>query len=181
MSTAEQKKNENIIEYLLYVWQMEDMLRALKFDLDAVENVLKVQYDEDRLDEEISWFEELGKAMHMEKLEKKGHITEVLELMNELSYLHITLLNVFQDTQYIKAHEAAKPELEAFVKKSGQEFNNIIEPGLIALYGLLTLRLRKVDISEETMKSMESIQFLFAIMADRYNKMKKGELTISSN
>ncbi|MEO0405355.1 MAG: DUF4924 family protein, partial [Bacteroidota bacterium] len=103
MSTAEQKKSENIIEYLLYVWQMEDMLRALKFDLDAVENVLKVQYDEEQLDQEIEWFETLGKSMHMEKLEKKGHISEVLELMNELSYLHITLLNVFQDTKYIKA------------------------------------------------------------------------------
>ena len=35
MIIARQKRKENIAEYLLYMWQVEDLIRANKFDMDS--------------------------------------------------------------------------------------------------------------------------------------------------
>ena len=40
MIIAEQKRKENIAEYLLYMYQVEDMIRANGLDLDSIENSL---------------------------------------------------------------------------------------------------------------------------------------------
>lgn len=181
MSIASDKKAENIVEYILYLWQMEDLLRAVQFDLEAVAGFFEGQLDDESVMEEMAWFKELRKQMQVQKIERKGHVHEVTELTTELAYLHASLLNVFQDKDYIKAYEEGGPELEAFKKKSDQQFGNEIEPGLIALYGLLTLKLKRVEISEETLRSMTLIQRMFAILADRYGKMKRGELTTNLN
>ena len=39
MLIAREKKKNNIAEYILYMWQLEDMLRALKLDMEQVEFV----------------------------------------------------------------------------------------------------------------------------------------------
>ena len=36
MITASAKKRENIAEYLLYMWQIEDLIRANKLDIDKI-------------------------------------------------------------------------------------------------------------------------------------------------
>lgn len=40
MYIAQQKRKENIAEYILYLWQLEDLLRALKFSPEAIYNTL---------------------------------------------------------------------------------------------------------------------------------------------
>ena len=36
MIVAKQKRKENIAEYLLYMWQVEDLIRANQFDIDSI-------------------------------------------------------------------------------------------------------------------------------------------------
>ena len=36
MIIASQKRKENIAEYLLYMWQIEDIIRANKLDIDKI-------------------------------------------------------------------------------------------------------------------------------------------------
>ena len=36
MQIAQQKLSENIAEYVLYMYQIEDLIRAYKFDLDSI-------------------------------------------------------------------------------------------------------------------------------------------------
>ena len=36
MIVAEQKRKENVAEYILYMWQIEDTIRALDFDLTRI-------------------------------------------------------------------------------------------------------------------------------------------------
>ncbi len=36
MIIASQKRKENIAEYLLYMWQIEDLIRANSLDLDKI-------------------------------------------------------------------------------------------------------------------------------------------------
>ena len=53
MYIASQKRKENIAEYLLYMWQIEDLIRANGLDLDKIKsNVIdKYQLSEPKIKE----------------------------------------------------------------------------------------------------------------------------------
>ena len=40
MDIAQAKRRENIAEYILYLWQLEDLLRALQFSPEAIFSTL---------------------------------------------------------------------------------------------------------------------------------------------
>ena len=44
MITASAKKRENIAEYLLYMWQIEDLIRANNLDIEKIENNIIAKY-----------------------------------------------------------------------------------------------------------------------------------------
>ena len=46
MIVARQKRKENIAEYLLYMWQVEDLIRANRFDMDAIRKSVIAHYDQ---------------------------------------------------------------------------------------------------------------------------------------
>ena len=48
MYIAQRKRKENIAEYILYLWQLEDLLRALQFSPEAIYSQLvqKSELDE---------------------------------------------------------------------------------------------------------------------------------------
>ena len=100
MILAAQKKKENIAEYILFVWQMEDLVRAMYFDIEAIaEFVRSFTPNHEHYESELKWFKELIRQMKSERVEHRGHISEVHELIFELNYLHNTLLHVTKDKQ----------------------------------------------------------------------------------
>lgn len=181
MTTAQAKKEENIVEYLLYVWQMEDLLRAARFEEEVIAGFLAQQFTEEQYDLEFAWFKELSQKMQQQGVQKQGHIYDAQEVMTELIYLHHSLLNVFQDKEYKAALNNAKEYLEEFTTRAKGEFNNEIEPCLLAVYGLLTLRLKGESVSEETEVAMTAFRTLLAHLADRYKKMRSGKLQVNLN
>ena len=72
MYIASQKRKENIAEYLLYMWQIEDLIRANDLDLDKIKsNVIdKYQLSEPQIKEMTEWYESLIDMMRM--CSKKG-------------------------------------------------------------------------------------------------------------
>lgn len=181
MTTAKAKKEANIVEYLLYLWQMEDLLRAARFEDEVIAGFLGQQFEGEQFDEELAWFQDLAQKMKQQGLEKAGHVYEAQELITELVYLHSSLLNVFQDKEYKAALSNAKTHLDEFTKRTKGDFNNEIEPCLVAVYGLLNLRLKGKTISEETEASMKLFSLLLALLADRYKKMRSGKLQVNLN
>ena len=47
MLIAQQKRKENIAEYLLYMWQVEDIIRAFNFDMDVLKANVINRYEVD--------------------------------------------------------------------------------------------------------------------------------------
>ena len=45
MDIAQAKRKENIAEYILYLWQLEDLLRALQFSPEAIYSQLVAPRD----------------------------------------------------------------------------------------------------------------------------------------
>jgi hypothetical protein len=94
MRPTESKKIENVAEYLLYLFQIEDLVRSLQLDMDLIKSqVLEPAIrDEFQLKDQITWYEQLVREMKMKGLQKEGHIDEVQEILVELTYLHNSLL-----------------------------------------------------------------------------------------
>ena len=76
MIIASQKKKENIAEYLLYMWQIEDIIRAYGLDIDQIQKHIINSYDlpEEQKKSMREWYESLIDMMHSEGVEKKGHL-----------------------------------------------------------------------------------------------------------
>lgn len=77
MYISQQLKKKNIAEYLLYMWQVEDMLRASNFDMEVVKKNIIDPYpsltDEQRR-ELTQWYQDLINMMHDEQVMQKGHV-----------------------------------------------------------------------------------------------------------
>ena len=77
MLVAKDKIKSNIGEYLLYMFQIEDLLRACNFNKSIIEANLVAQYktDETTTNEIRDWYFGLADLMAEEKLESKGHLS----------------------------------------------------------------------------------------------------------
>ena len=85
MLIAREKKKNNIAEYILYMWQLEDMLRAMQMDIRQVERnvVSQFQVDEDTRKEIREWYDNLIEMMKREEVVKGGHLQVVKNMVNE--------------------------------------------------------------------------------------------------
>lgn len=178
---AEKKKEENIAEYLLYMWQMEDMIRAQNLDPEKVKERIVGQFEKEEQETEKEWFLDLTERMRKEGLEEKGHLSELQEVLGELQYLHNTLLNVIKDQNYARYFEEAQPHLEEFKERSTDAARNDIEACFHGLYGLLILRMKQEKVSQETETAMMSFRNVLAYLSQQYKKMKDGEFSYQWN
>ena len=178
MLIAQEKEKTNIAEYILYMWQIEDIIRSHHFDLTQItETVIskfntptEVQYDMKL------WYQNLIEQMMKEGVSDKGHLSATMKHMEELNNLHNSLLTTMQDVKYQESYLAAKDNINNFMIKSGGESRNEIHACLNGLYGFLLLKLKRAEISSATKEAMGSFSKLLAILVERYNQLKKGEL-----
>jgi len=176
MLIAEQKKEANIAEYILYMWQLEDIIRANDFDDDRI---LKLLVEPLTIDEEIknkiaNWYGDLIRKMKEQGIMVKGHLNELNDLIMELQYLHTTLLNVIKDQKYERLYLSAKLNIDAFKTKLGSTTRNEIEVCLNGLYGLLLLRLKKKAISKDTTEAMDSFSQMIAYLSFKYKAAQQS-------
>jgi hypothetical protein len=170
MIIAEQKRKENIAEYLLYMYQVEDMIRANNLDLDSIEGTLiskfEVPYEVKR--EMREWYKNLIAMMQEEHKEQSGHLRILETTAEQLSELHHQLLDQGIDNGYKQTYNTAKPHIEALRMRSGHSRDSDIQVALNGLYGLLILKLKRTLITEETTRAFDTIRELVAELSSRY-------------
>ena len=66
MKIAGQLKEKNIAEYLIYMWQVEDMIRANGCDIDRVEQTIISRYPEEERPALREWYGNLIGMMREE-------------------------------------------------------------------------------------------------------------------
>ncbi len=178
MQIAKKTLENNIAEHVLYMFQIEDLIRANSLDLETISNtLLKPQIKEDKLLSEYeNWYKNLIKRMKIEGVKEKGHLSEINEILMELLMLHDTLLNVLKDKKYAMVYEKALPALKDFQQKSNSGNLNIIEVGFNALYSKMILNLKGQKFTPATEEAFKTISDLLAHLAAYYKKMKNGDL-----
>lgn len=183
MLIAKKTKETNIAEHIIYMFQVEDLIRANNADLDAIiANIIEPQItDEDLVDQYAKWYEGLIKQMKQERVESKGHISDINEILMELLLLHNTLINISREKKYLEAFEKALPVLKDFQHKSNAGDLNLVEVGFNALYGKMILKLRGTEISESSEEGFQAISQMLGILAHFYKKMKQGDMNFANN
>lgn len=182
MLISQEKKKNNIAEFLLYMWQLEDLFRAHQFDEKALYDffIRPLEMEDQKKKEEIwHFYQNIRAEMITQNLQEVGHREELKEIIKELSYLHHTLLSIKRDPKYVKLFSDAEPHLSLLKKKSNADDIGDVENMLNALYGLLLLRLKKREISEDTTQAMNTFSKLIAYLTANYHKLKSGDLDLS--
>lgn len=182
MLIANLKKETNIIEYVLYMFQIEDIIRSFQFDMNLIDQHIIQQFDQkEAVKSDIkAWYQNIVNTMKAEEIEQSGHLESLSETISGLDVLHSTLLTTIQDKEYQELYEQAKFSMQELVRKSGGKGSkHEIEIALNGLYGLLVLRLKKATIGSETQEEMAKISALLAHLNHQYFQMKMGRLSLS--
>lgn len=177
MIIAREKRKTNIAEYILYMWQVEDTIRAFDFDTDKLYQSIfgNAELSEDQSVEIKEWYENLAEMMRIEKVENKGHIQVVKNIVNEVNELHLSLLYDKKDPRYVQMISKYANNFVVFRQKSGVG-NDIsdVELALNGLYGVLMLKLQKKEISKYTLSAMESFSQVLAYLSAMYKKLDES-------
>ena len=144
-------KKNNIAEYILYLWQLEDYLRAFPQQADANQEL-----------------HDLSEMMHQENILEKGHLQLAQNALSELEDLHNDLLD--QEATYRAAMLQLTPSLNLLKAKTDRPTMGDIEACLILLYQIMLLKLQKRTISSETEQVQKQVTKVLQYLSKTYKE-----------
>ncbi len=146
-------KKNNIAEYILYLWQIEDYLRAFPQQADANPEL-----------------HDLSEMMHQENILDHGHLQLAQNALSELEDLHRDLLA--EEATYRAAMLQLTPSLCLFKAKTDRPKMSDIEACLLLLYQIMLLRLQKRDITPETASVQQQATKVLQYLSRTYRDQK---------
>ena len=181
MQLFEKISKENIVEYLLLMFQLEDVVRALHFDKNKVFQLFSGNNEKMEEKEAMAFYTKLIEDMQSEGIIRKGHLSALQDIILELVYLHNTLITIFNNEAYKKIVADSSLDIAEFRKKSNLKEKHDVEVMLHAMYMQLQLNMRKQKIGEETLNALNTMRKQLAFLAEEYKKMKSGDLNFIQN
>ena len=180
MFVSKQLKESNIAEYLLYMWQVEDMIRANRMDMERISHTLvaPARLDAEREAQLVEWYENLIEMMRMEGVSERGHLQINKNIIALLTDLHLQLLKSTKFPFYSAAYYKALPFIVELRTQGDNRNLSELENCFEVLYGVLLLKLQKRDISEGTLQAVKAISQLLGLLSDYYKKDRAGELEL---
>jgi hypothetical protein len=182
MFIALKLKQTNIAEYLLYMWQVEDLIRANNWDIESIKKTIIPQYhaDEEQNVQLIKWYSELIDMMQVENVKEKGHLQICKNVIITLTDLHNQLLHSDKEPFYTAAYYKILPFIVELRRKNNKEDQGELETCFNALYGMALLRMQKKEITQETFRAVSEISKFLSMLANYYIKDKNGELKLNN-
>ncbi len=176
MFIAQELAKTNATEYLLYMWQVEDVIRAAKWDIETIKSYVLTIYKTTPQQESelLQWYSDLIQMMREEGVTEQGHLQLCHNVLIRLTDLHRTLLESPQYPFYSAAYYKALPYIVELRAKSGKEEHELVAC-FEALYGVMLLRLQKKEINEETTRGVEAITQMISLLAKYYHSPAKDE------
>ena len=178
MFIADELRKTNIAEYLLYMWQIEDTIRAFGCSLSRIkrEYVERFDYTEEQKEDEVDWFGNLIRMMNEEGCREQGHLQINKVTMQMLIELHTQLLASPKFPFYNSAYYKVLPFIVELRNKGANKEENEIETCFNSLYGVMMLRLQKKEITPNTLHAVKEISTLMGMLSVYYKKDKEEGL-----
>ncbi len=180
MLIAREKRSNNIAEYILYMWQVEDILRSMDFDRDKIveQLVSRFQVDEKKKSEIEGWYVNLALMMQKEQITARGHLQFLKNQVDDLNQFHLQLVQNPKGAQYQQLFQLAKPVIDEFRELSKAEAENDIHVALHSLHAIMLLNMQKKEISTETKQAVSHVAKSLAHLSDKYLKYEKGDFEL---
>jgi hypothetical protein len=178
MYIAQELRKKNIAEYLLYMWQVEDTIRAFGCSLSRIrrEYVQQFDYTDEQKEEETDWFGNLITMMNQEGCREQGHLQINRVTLQMLADLHAQLLQSPKFPFYNAAYYKVLPFIVELRNHGADKQENEVETCMNALYGVMMLRLQQKEVSPSTQHAVKEISTFIGMLADYYHKDKQEGL-----
>ena len=178
MFVAQELRKKNIAEYLLYMWQVEDTIRAFGCSLARIrrEYIDRFDYNEEQKDEEADWFGNLIKMMNEEGCREQGHLQINKVTLQLLTELHQQLLSSSKFPFYNAEYYKVLPFIVELRNRGANKEEGEIETCLNLLYCVMMLRLQKKEITTSTEHALKEVSTFIGMLSDYYKKDKEEPL-----
>ncbi len=165
MLIAQAKRKENIAEYLLYMWQIEDIIRSFDCNFQTIEENIISKFPHETQPAVRDWWEGLVKMMELENKKKSGHLQINKNILLMLTELHLQLLNAEKFPEYGAEFYKTLPYIVELRAKSSENQVGELETCFNALYGTLLLRFQGKEMSQATNQAITQITKFIATLA----------------
>jgi len=178
MYISQQLRKKNIAEYLLYMWQVEDIIRAYGCSLSRIrrEYIDRFGYTDEQKEDMSDWYGDLVRMMNQEGCREKGHLQINKVVIQQLIELNAQLLNSAKFPFYNSEYYKVLPFIVELRNRGSHKDENEVETCFNALYGVMMLRLQQKKISPETEHAVKEITTYIGMLSDYYLKDKQEPL-----
>lgn len=181
MDIAQAKRKENIAEYILYLWQLEDLLRALQFSPEAIYSQLVAprQVEEEQKHIFLLWYMDIVNLLRKEGKEESGHLEHTLHLIGDMHNLHLQLMQNPVGEHYRQTFAKLAPQLPQLRAMIKKEEVSDTEVAFRALYAAMLYRIKGDAKRAEAIKdTIELVSPVVAELAAMYGKVERGEVDL---
>lgn len=185
MLIAQRLQHSHRAEYLLYMWQVEDLIRAHHLDLARLEAeyLSRFELNDQQRAETLTWYEQLIEMMRHEGKQSTGHLRINENVLEGLAEMHDLLIASNKFPYYREHYHRVLPLLVELRSKVG---NHLPAPGTVGelnlcfqmLYGLLMLRLQGKEISPSTHQASTEISAFLGQLSDYWKAHRTGKLEL---
>ncbi|MDD3320725.1 MAG: DUF4924 family protein [Paludibacter sp.] len=183
MFIAHKLKKGNICEYLLYMWQIEDLIRAFKLDIDAINMQIIAPYPATDAERKslYEWYESLIEMMRHENIQQNGHLQLNNNILSELNEFHTLMLKSGNEAGYNAKFYHIVPLI---TQLRNQQLNSPISDIEICFnfqYAIMLLRMKKTEITPETLQAQSEISKFMVLLNKYFQLHKTGEFSFDED
>lgn len=181
MFIAQQKRRENMAEYILYLWQLEDLLRALKLSPEAIYAQLVEPLDRpaEQKQQAFLWYMSLVNLLKEEGKTESGHLNHTLHLIDDMENLHRQLLELPAGEEYRQLWQPLKEELPRLRIVLARDGISDMELCFRALYAVMLYRIKGDNTkSEITDDVVAMISPVVGKLSEIYGRVERGEIDL---
>lgn len=178
MFTSREKKKNNIAEYVLYMWQVEDLIRANQCNINLISKNILSQYQTDpqQKKELTEWWDNLTEMMKLEHKEESGHLQILINTVNDINNLHLRLLTDPDHIPYQVRFQHIEPIICELESKTSPKPENDIALMLGALYHSFMLKLKGTQLTDATSDALKAFAGFLATLSALYKQDQEGKL-----
>lgn len=168
MYFAKEIKKRSTTEYILYMWQVEDTIRAFDCSLPRLrmEYITRFDYTQEQREELADWYGNMIGMMNNEGCREAGHLSINNAVVAELEERHKALLKDPSKYAYKNQYYKVLPMIVELRARGANKEDGEIATFLTALYGVMMYRVTGRQLSPQTNNAVKEIS-KFLTMLDR--------------
>jgi len=172
MIVAQKLRKQNITAYIIYMFQVEDIIRAYGLDIERIcnEYLPRFQYTEEQIADQREWYAGLIRMMQEESVQESGHVQVVKNTLLLMAERHQELLADPKQPFYSAAYYKALPYIVELRSRGMGKEKNEIENCVDALYGATVLKMQGRELSDQTKQALQPITHLLEMLSNLYKQ-----------